>query len=54
MAKVGMNDNDIEKLIFASGFFFAKCEKCVNRKVGCAKDCKFYKAYKRRAKIEQR
>ena len=29
-------------------------EKCVNRKVGCAKDFKFYKAYKRRAKSEYR
>lgn len=49
-----MNNNDIEKWLLARGFFFEKCQKCVKRKVGCAKDCKFYKAYKRRIKNEQR
>lgn len=29
-----MNNNDIEKWILSRGFFFAKCEKCVNRKKG--------------------
>ena len=46
-----MNIKDIEKWLLASGHFFVNCQKCPNRKVGCTKNCKFYKSYKRGKKI---
>lgn len=49
-----MNNNDIEKWLLSRGFFFKNCQKCVERKAGCAKDCKFYQNYRRSHKNEQR
>jgi hypothetical protein len=48
-----MSNKDIEKWLLARGFFFENCQKCVNRKEGCHKNCKFIKAYERK-KNEQR
>lgn len=48
-----MNKNDIEKWLLSRGVF-VDCTKCPKMTVGCYKKCKFYKAYKRRAKNEQR
>ena len=39
-----MSNKDIEKWLLAKGVF-VDCRKCVNRKEGCHKDCKFYQSY---------
>ena len=37
---------DIENWLLSKGVF-VDCRKCVNRKEGCYKDCKFYQRYRR-------
>lgn len=49
-----MSSKDIENWLLARGMILTDCRKCPERKEGCHKNCKFGKAYKRRADDEQR
>ena len=41
-----MSNKDIENWLL-SKVVFVDCRKCVNRKEGCNKNCKFFKSYMR-------